>query len=92
MATQAPPALEPADIAFMLAKNHGKRPLLYVAADEPRAQAIAKAVAIASPEAQVLFCPGNDALPGEATPPSAANVASPRSTASASRPQPRDPV
>ena len=74
MATQTTPVLEPADVAFMLAANRAERPLLYVAADESRAQAIAQAVAIASPDAQVLFCPGSDALPGEATPSSAANA------------------
>lgn len=48
--------------------------LLIAAADEVRASATARALAVAVPEAAVLFCPGSDALPGDAAPASPGNV------------------
>jgi hypothetical protein len=38
--------------------------LIFLAADEPRAAEIARALAAAAPDVTVAFCPGSDALPG----------------------------
>ncbi|USI74605.1 DEAD/DEAH box helicase [Sphingomonas morindae] len=48
--------------------------MIFLAGDEMRAQALAAALPIAAPDSLVLFCPGSDALPGEAAPASPANV------------------
>ena len=48
--------------------------VLYVTADEPRAQAIAAALAAAAPAVEVLYYPSSDALPGDAAPASPGNV------------------
>ena len=48
--------------------------LLFAAADEPQAAAVALALSAAVPDATVLFCPSSDALPGDDTPASPANV------------------
>ena len=48
--------------------------IVYVAADEPHAEAVGMALVMAAPEALVVRCPSSDALPGDAAPASAANV------------------
>ena len=48
--------------------------LIFAAGDEPRAAAIAHALAAAVPAAGIVFCPGSDALPGDDAPASPANV------------------
>ncbi len=63
-----------AEIAAALAEGLADGDLLYAVADEARGIALARALAIAAPEAEVLFCPGSDALPGDAAPASPANV------------------
>ena len=57
-----------------LAEQLQENGLFFAAADEPRAEAVARALAVAVPDALVLFCPGSDALPGDDAPPSPANV------------------
>jgi transcription-repair coupling factor (superfamily II helicase) len=52
--------------------EHGD--LIFVARDEARATGLAQALAAMVPDATVASCPGSDALPGEDTPPSAANA------------------
>lgn len=63
-----------AESAAALADALATRDLLFVAADEVRAQAIARALAAFDPDAEVVFCPGSDALPGDAAPPSPVNA------------------
>lgn len=48
--------------------------LIFLARDEARAADIARGLSAGDPEALVLFCPGSDALPGDAAPPTPANV------------------
>ncbi|MDB5702784.1 MAG: box helicase [Sphingomonadales bacterium] len=48
--------------------------LFYVATDEQKAQSVAAAVRIAAPEAEIVFIPSSDALPGEDAPASPANA------------------
>ncbi|WP_267395398.1 MULTISPECIES: helicase-related protein [unclassified Sphingomonas] len=76
-ASPSDPAAAPlgiADTAAALADLLGKDDILFAATDEPRAIAIAQALAAAVPDAAVLFCPGSDALPGDGAPASPANV------------------
>ena len=68
------PTLPVAEIAAALSQRLAEGDILYAVADEVRAIALARALAIAAPEAEVLFCPGSDALPGESAPASPANV------------------
>ncbi|UZK70482.1 helicase-related protein [Sphingomonas sp. S1-29] len=53
---------------------NGTHRTIVVTRDEHRAQAIARLAAAFSPEAVVIHVPASDALPGDAAPPSAANV------------------
>ena len=62
------------ETAVALAEALAKDDLFVAAADEPRAEAIARALAAAMPDAAVLVCPGSDALPGDASPASPVNV------------------
>ena len=48
--------------------------LVFIAADEARAEAVARIMAAAAGKAEILHCPGSDALPGDSAPPSPANV------------------
>ena len=48
--------------------------VIVVASDEQRAEAIAAALAAGVPEASVIHCPSNDALPGDRAPASPGNV------------------
>ena len=59
-----------ADIAGVLAAGD----VIVAVADETRAMALAGILAAMVPAAEVLFCPGSDALPGDDAPPSPANV------------------
>lgn len=61
-------------IAARLAEALGDGDLIFLAADEPRASEVARALAVAAPDACVLLCPGSDALPGDSAPPSPANA------------------
>ena len=63
-----------AEIAAALTQRLAEGDILYAVADDVRAIALTRALSIAAPEAEVLFCPGSDALPGEAAPASPANV------------------
>jgi transcription-repair coupling factor (superfamily II helicase) len=72
--TKAAPALATGEIAALLAEALASADLFFAAADEPRAIAVARALAALAPEACVIFCPGSDALPGDAAPASPANV------------------
>jgi transcription-repair coupling factor (superfamily II helicase) len=72
-----PTTLDPlaiAETAAALVERLDDTDILYAVADEPRAIALARALAIAAPQAEVLFCPGSDALPGDSAPASPANV------------------
>ncbi|WP_375286821.1 helicase-related protein [Sphingomonas sp.] len=62
------------EAAALLADHLATGDLLYAAADEPRAIAVAHALAAMAPDAAVVFCPGSDALPGDEAPASPANV------------------
>jgi transcription-repair coupling factor (superfamily II helicase) len=62
------------ETAAALAERLADGDLLYAVADEPRAIALSHALALAMPDAEVLFCPGSDALPGDAAPASPGNV------------------
>jgi transcription-repair coupling factor (superfamily II helicase) len=48
--------------------------VIVAVADETRADALARVLAAMMPAAQVLFCPGTDALPGDSAPASPTNV------------------
>ena len=72
--TPAPDPLGIAETAAALAEQLADGDLLYAVADEPRAIALTHALALAVPDAEVLFCPGSDALPGDAAPASPSNV------------------
>jgi transcription-repair coupling factor (superfamily II helicase) len=81
MATAAeaidPAAAVPRGTAAIVAELAGllaTRDLFYAAPDEPRAAVLAAALALAVPDAAVLFCPSSDALPGDDAPASPANV------------------
>ncbi|WP_081974405.1 helicase-related protein [Sphingomonas taxi] len=72
-----PPVADPlgiAETAAALAERLATDDLLYAVADEPRGVALSHALALAMPDAEVLFCPGSDALPGDAAPASPGNV------------------
>ncbi len=71
---KAPAPLAIGDVAARLAESLGDRDLLFAAADEPRALAVARTLAALVPDAVVVLCPGSDALPGDAAPASPANV------------------
>ena len=70
---KAPPPLSVGEVAASLAGMLADGDLLFAAGDEPRAIAIARALA-AMVAADVVFCPGSDALPGDDAPASPANV------------------
>jgi transcription-repair coupling factor (superfamily II helicase) len=61
-------------VAVRVAEALDAGDVVFLAADEARAGEVARALAVARPDASVLFCPGSDALPGESAPPSPANV------------------
>ncbi len=63
-----------ADGLLALASRVDKGSLLYIAATEQRAERMARLARCALPDANVLHCPASDAIPGEASPPSAANA------------------
>ena len=73
----ATPRREPATVgvvATRLAEALAQGDVIYVAADEQRAEMVATALAVAAPDAEVLHCPSSDALPGDTSPASPANV------------------
>jgi transcription-repair coupling factor (superfamily II helicase) len=71
---EPPRQLGLSETAAALAAASASGDVFFVAADEPRAAAIAAALAAAAPEAEVIFCPGSDALPGDSAPPSPGNA------------------
>ena len=60
--------------ATRLAQALAAGDVLFVASDEQRAEAVAAALAAASPGAAVIHCPSSDALPGDRAPASPGNV------------------
>lgn len=62
------------EIATDLAEILAESDVFYAAADEQRGIAITQALSAAAPNATVLFCPSSDALPGDDSPASPANV------------------
>ena len=62
------------EIVVTLAEALADGDVLFAAADEPAALAVVQALGAASPHALILFCPGSDALPGDQSPASPANV------------------
>ncbi len=62
------------EAAALLADALHKGDLLFAAGDETRALAVARALAAMCPSAEVLFCPGSDALAGDEAPASPANI------------------
>ena len=69
-----PAKLEVGETAAVLLTAAETRDVIFIAADEPRALEIVRALQGGAPEAGVVFCPGSDALPGDSAPPSPANV------------------
>ncbi len=63
-----------AETAAALAERLDAGDILFAVADESRGIALARALTAAVPDAAVVFCPGSDALPGDAAPASPANV------------------
>ena len=63
-----------ANALLALADRVGTRPLLYVAASEQRAEQLVRLARCAFLDRLVLHVPASDAIPGEASPASAANV------------------
>jgi len=70
----APVTLGIGETAAALAEALTAGDLVFAATDEPRGEGIARALAVAAPDATVLFCPGSDALPGDDAPASPVNV------------------
>ena len=73
-ATQARAAAAVGVVATRLAEALERSDVLFVAADEARAEAVAEALRCAVPDARVVHSPSTDALPGEAALASPANV------------------
>ena len=67
------PAAPPACVAARIVAGDSRRAIV-VAEDEARAETIARLAAAFAPATEVIHLTGSDALPGEAAPPSAANV------------------
>ncbi|MCC2979478.1 helicase-related protein [Sphingomonas sp. IC4-52] len=63
-----------AETAAGVAPLLASRDVIVAVADETCALALARTLAAMMPGADVLFCPGTDALPGDEAPPSPANV------------------
>ena len=61
-------------VATRLAEQLAEGSVIFVAADEQRAEALAEALSIAAPDVEVLHFPSSDALPGEGAAASPANV------------------
>jgi transcription-repair coupling factor (superfamily II helicase) len=69
-----PEPLPPGVLAAALADALATQDLLFIAADEQRAERIAAALAALAPDQAVVHLPSSDAIPGDDAPPSAANV------------------
>lgn len=67
------PLLSVGEVAAQLAAALETHDVLFAAKDEVRAAAVSRALAAMTP-AEVVFCPGSDALPGDEAPASPANV------------------
>jgi transcription-repair coupling factor (superfamily II helicase) len=68
------PQLGIAESAAALAPLLATGDVIVAAVDEARAAALGRALAVAVPGAQIVICPGSDALPGDSAPSSPANV------------------
>ena len=68
------PRLGTTEQAAALAPLLGNGNLIAIARDELAARELADALAAMCPDGIVIFCPGSDALPGDASPASPANV------------------
>ncbi len=66
--------LEIGEAAASLLTSLRESDLVFLAADESRAEEVARAMQSAEPGACIVFCPGSDSLPGDSAPPSPANV------------------
>ncbi|TGX55723.1 DEAD/DEAH box helicase [Sphingomonas gei] len=71
---KTPPLLSIGAVAAQLADRLILGDLLFAATDEVRALAVSRTLAAMVPTAEVVFCPGSDALPGDEAPASPANV------------------
>ncbi|ONF97089.1 Transcription-repair-coupling factor [Sphingomonas jeddahensis] len=69
-----PPPMGIAETGAALAELAAQQDVVVALADETRAVALARVLAAMLPKADVLFCPGTDALPGDNAPASPANV------------------
>ena len=63
-----------ADGLLALATQLSDHPVVYLASTEQRAERLACLARAAFPDRMILFCPATDAIPGEVSPPSAANA------------------
>ncbi|MBB4153932.1 transcription-repair coupling factor (superfamily II helicase) [Sphingomonas jinjuensis] len=70
----ADPVLSIGETAAALAECLAKHSLFYAASDDVRAEGIARALHSLAPDDVIVFCPGSDALPGDAAPASPVNV------------------
>ena len=66
--------LGPGEVAAALAEALNEGDLIFAATDDVRGVAIARALSAMMPQATVVFCPGSDALIGDAAPASPINV------------------
>lgn len=62
------------EVAALLSGRLAHGDIIYAAADEQRAIAVSLALAAMAPDAEIVFCPGSDALLGDDAPASPANV------------------
>jgi transcription-repair coupling factor (superfamily II helicase) len=62
------------EVAASLLDEAADHDVIYLAADEPRALEVVRALTGGAGEALVVYCPPSDSLPGDSAPPSPANV------------------
>ncbi|MFC0203967.1 helicase-related protein [Novosphingobium soli] len=62
------------ELVAVLLDEIGRSDLIFIARDDPDAQAVAAALQAGVPDAHVLFCLGSDALPGDDAPASPGNA------------------
>lgn len=62
------------EVAALLSGRLAQGDIVYAAADEQRAIAVSLGMAAMAPDAEIVFCPGSDALLGDYAPASPANV------------------
>lgn len=69
-----PESLSAGEVAANLLDALADSDIIYLAADEPRALEVVRALQGGAGESLVVFCPPSDALPGDSDPPSPANA------------------